>query len=842
LNLSTEADDAQGHGDEVRYELLERLLSLTPVALAANLVNGTLVAGLFFTEHSTVLVTSWWIAILIMVAARGALWSWYQRHGGAYRRWRRIAITGSTVSGIVWGSAGLLFFSSHNETHQLVLGFILGGMAAGALTSLTACLPAFYLYLFPSTVPYGIQLAMQGDVDHLVMTVASVLYIGSLVVLGRKANRWLTESVVGRFDNAQLIRSLEDRVEKRTIELEEVNRQLRADILERTRAESALADYGRRQAAIAEFGRIALSGIDLDALFEQSVALVRDRLAVAGAAILEEPRNGKDHAECAAISVDVSSLDPTLEGTLADHPQCPLQITSSMASMPDSLLDALRHRDPSTSAEVVISNDDEPFGVLLAVDSKPRAYTVNDISFLESIANILVAAIERKRAEKEIEHLALQDMLTGLPNRTEFRNRFHQELARTKRAEQKLAVLLLDLDRFKDVNDTLGHPAGDQLLRGVAERLKFCLREEDAPARIGGDEFAVILSNLRSPEQAAAVARKILERLSQPFVLEGRQVHIGASIGITVSPDDAADVDQLLRNADLALYRAKTEGRNAHRFYASDMTVQVEARRALEHDLRRALEHDELFLEYQPEYDLRTSHPVGAEALLRWQHPTRGLLMPEVFIPVAETAGLISLLGRWVLQRVASQRRAWRDADFPPFFIAINVSLSQCRHGDLKKVIEETQTRNSDLSWLEIEVTEHLFLPPGAEDCIVTLRSLSKLGVTIAIDDFGTGYSSLGRLRDLPVDKIKIDRAFVAELGIRPSADKIVRAMITLAKSLDITVTAEGVETEEQLAFLTMEGCDCAQGNYLGLPLPPEQFATILTGGTDGILGLSQVN
>jgi EAL domain-containing protein (putative c-di-GMP-specific phosphodiesterase class I) len=302
---------------------------------------------------------------------------------------------------------------------------------------------------------------------------------------------------------------------------------------------------------------------------------------------------------------------------------------------------------------------------------------------------------------------------------------------------------------------------------------------------------------------------------------------VGASIGITICPHDDVDVDGLMRNADLALYRAKSEERNTYRFYSADMTVQIEDRKALERDLIDALDRDELFMEYQPQFDLASNRLVGAEALVRWRHPTRGLLVPDVFIPVAEMTGLIVPLGRWVLDRVAQKMRDTRNTGLAPIFIATNISLSQCRNSDLVDAVQKIAARDAcGYDWLELEVTEHLFLPPSGG--VDTLRRLRNLGVTISIDDFGTGYSSFGRLINLPVDKIKIDRTFVSGLGESRNADMLVRAIIALAKSLGMTVTAEGIETEQQLAFLTAEGCTFGQGHYLGVPLSSEAFAALL--------------
>ena len=815
--------------EDLQRELLKLLFAMTPVVLMTNLVNGTLIVVIFFRANAPPMVAAWWAFLFIMVAGRGAVHIWHQRHGVSNQQGIYIAIIGSGISGVLWGAAGLCLYSPATDSQRMVLGFVLGGMGAGAVTALAPCLPAFYAYLVPSVVPFCVRLMFEGDLEHLTMAAMCVLYLVALVILGQRANMWLTESVLGRFDNAELIRSLECRVEERTTELKQVNQQLRRDIAERRRAEAALAKYGDRQAAIADFGQIALSGIDLDTLFRKAVVLVRDQLAVPSAAVMEGTVDTQQQLVRAETAVESTPSSPGACAALADHPQAVIGVTERDPRLNAGATGRFSPSESVKIAEAAICGRDRPFGALRAMDTITRQFSTNDIAFLKSIANMLSAAIERKWAEHDIQRLALQDPLTGLPNRSLFQRQLHQELARANRSQRRLAVLLLDLDHFKDVNDTLGHPIGDRLLTAAAGRMKACLREADSPARLGGDEFAVILSDLRSPEDAAFVAGKLVDRLSEPFVIDGHEVHIGASIGITISPSDAADVDGLLRTADLALYRAKIEGRYSYKFYATHMAAQVEARKALEHELRHALKSDELLLEYQPQFDLVSKRLTGAEALLRWRHPTRGLLRPDDFVPIAESTGLMVPLGEWVLDRVAGQMREWREAQVPPILIAVNISLSQCRRGDLVQSIQDIAAHTAwDLSRLELEITEQLFLPQGLEDCVATLRRLSSLGVTISIDDFGTGYSGLGRLLRLPIDKLKIDRSFVAELGIDRDAETIVRAIIALARSLGMTVTAEGVENDLQLTFLIAEGCDFAQGYHLSVPLPQHEFAAML--------------
>ena len=435
---------------------------------------------------------------------------------------------------------------------------------------------------------------------------------------------------------------------------------------------------------------------------------------------------------------------------------------------------------------------------------------------------------ERRRAEERTRHLALHDSLTGLPNRTLFHDRLEHALAEARRHDRRAGLLLLDLDNFKDINDTLGHTAGDRLLVEVARRLDACVRVSDTVARLGGDELALILTEVRRPEDAALVARKAMYRMAKPFRLDGREVETTTSIGIAIYPADGEDADQLLRAADMALYRAKAEGRNAFRFYAAEMSAQVEARKSLECDLRRALERDELTLEFQPQFEFAAGRIAGAEALVRWRHPRLGPVPPTEFIPLAESSGLIVPLGAWVLQEACRQTRFWRDAGLPHLPMAVNLSLAQCRSGDLaNSTWRALHASGLEPRALEFEVTESLFLSPGN----VYLNDLYRLrarGVRVSIDDFGTGYSSLGRLRQLPVDQIKIDRSFVAGLGHSPDAEAIVCAVIRLGRSLGLRVVAEGVETDAQCAFLRAEGCDAAQGFHIARPLPPNEFAALL--------------
>jgi diguanylate cyclase (GGDEF)-like protein len=432
---------------------------------------------------------------------------------------------------------------------------------------------------------------------------------------------------------------------------------------------------------------------------------------------------------------------------------------------------------------------------------------------------------ERRLAEDKVAHMARHDALTNLPNRLLFREQLEHTLAHLHRGEQA-AVLSIDLDRFKHVNDTLGHPVGDELLIAVAQRLRECTREGDTIARLGGDEFVIVqVATDLQPAETIALASRIVDVISAPFDIGGSQVLVGASIGIALAPADGADPDQLLKNADLALYRAKSDGRGTYRFFEAEMDARAQARRLLELDLRAAIAQGEFELHYQPILDLSTDTIVSVEALVRWNHPRRGLVTPLEFIPLAEETGLIVPLGEWILRQACSEAAKWPHG----ISVAVNLSPAQFKsRGLILTVVNAVAAAGLPPGRLELEITESVLLQNG-EETLATLHSLRKFGVRISMDDFGTGYSSLSYLRSFPFDKIKIDRSFITDLATRNDSMAIVRAVTGLGKSLGITTTAEGVETSEQLALLRTEGCTEVQGFLLSQPVSATAIGHMLT-------------
>jgi diguanylate cyclase (GGDEF)-like protein/PAS domain S-box-containing protein len=440
---------------------------------------------------------------------------------------------------------------------------------------------------------------------------------------------------------------------------------------------------------------------------------------------------------------------------------------------------------------------------------------------------MLVAAIditERKRAEARIAHMAHHDALTGLPNRIRLRQRMDEALVRMRRSGRSLAVLCLDLDNFKGVNDTLGHPVGDQLLQHVAGRIRGVLREQDTAARLGGDEFAVIVGDVETPQAVSALAERLIETVSAPYDIHGHQVLTGISIGIAMAPMDGDDADHLLKNADMALYRAKADGKGSFRFFEVEMDARAQARRRLEVELRTALLSGALDVHYQPLVDLETGQVSGFEALVRWLHPERGYIPPVEFIPVAEETGLIGPLGAYVLRKACADAATWPD----DIKIAVNLSPLQFRTGNLfQTVVDALKDSGLSPTRLELEITEALLLEK-TEQVVATLHALRALGAKISMDDFGNGYSSLSYLRSFPFDKIKIDRSFVHDLGSNRESQAIVRAILTLGASLGITILAEGIETKTDLECLKAEGCDQGQGFFFSKAKPQREVLELL--------------
>ena len=446
----------------------------------------------------------------------------------------------------------------------------------------------------------------------------------------------------------------------------------------------------------------------------------------------------------------------------------------------------------------------------------------------EEIACFVVDLSSNKQTKEKLNHLAYHDALTDLPNQVLFKDRLKQAIALSRRNDQMQAVLLLNLDRFKTINDSLGYASGDRLLQSVAQRLTSCVRDSDTVARFGSDEFAILLTQIPRAQDAANAARAIKQSLDQAFIFEDQEIFVSSSIGISLYPQDGRDTGGLLKTAGVALDRAKAQGRGNYQFYTAGGTTRALKQLILESNLRPGLERSEFFIQYQPQVAIHDFHLVGMEALIRWQHPSLGLLYPSEFINLAEESGFIIALGDWVLRTGCAQNKAWQDAGLTPMRLSVNFSARQFQQptfiSDVAQILKDT---NLDPRWLELELTESSIMK-DPEQAIEKLHELKLMGIKVAVDDFGTGYSSLNYLKRFPIDTLKIDKSFVSDVCKDPHDTAIVRAIINLGHALDVTVIAEGVETKEQLQYLSALECDAVQGFLFSKALSAKAFEELL--------------
>ncbi|MDJ0942723.1 MAG: EAL domain-containing protein [Kiloniellales bacterium] len=520
-----------------------------------------------------------------------------------------------------------------------------------------------------------------------------------------------------------------------------------------------------------------------------------------------------------------------LESALNHLFASPVDVVLSDLSLPDAsgleCIHLLTAAAPTVPIVVVTGSKDEETG-LSALRAGAQDYIFKDHAKGALLPRALRYAIERKQAEQRMIELAQQDSLTGLANRVQFRAFLDKAVARAARQDRSVALMFVDLDRFKMVNDTHGQETGDQVLKTVAERLNECLRKSDLAARFGADEFAIVMESLESPQTVSAAAQRILDAVSQPFDLGAKQIHATTSIGIAIYPSDAETPESLMSSAHTAMAQAKERGKNTCQFYTREMHLRARKQLELERTLRGALERREFLLHYQPQVDMRQGRIIGFEALLRWQHPERGLVPPGEFIDFCEESGLIVPLGKWVLRSACEQQRRWQALGQRPVHIAFNVSARQLQDSDLVQAFKEIiQDTGADPQLLDVELTESAMLK-DPESVGRLLQGFADMGMGIALDDFGTGYSSLNHLRRFPVTTIKIDRAFVANLAASQDDAAIVSAIVGMGRSLRLNTLAEGIETSEQLAFLRQLNCDFMQGYYFSKPLPVEAITSDL--------------
>ncbi len=610
-----------------------------------------------------------------------------------------------------------------------------------------------------------------------------------------------------------------------------------SDITDRKLTEARLERAAAQHAAVAALGEHALEGASPVELAEEAIAAAVELLGVELGAVIELTADRTAFEFLAANGLPAETIRAPISASATTQPG--YAILHGRVVVTDWETEDRFERSVPLAAtgvrsgmSVVIEGRRKPFGVLGLHSLRPREYSRIDIDFAQALANVLGDAFDRQLTEDEIRHRALHDPLTGLPNRTLFTDRLGQAVQRLRRRDSTAAVLLLDLDRFKLVNDSLGHVVGDELLAAAAPRLKQTVRASDTVARFGADEFGILLEDIEGEQDAVEMAERIAAVFTRPFVLAGNEHFVTTSIGISLAVGGERPED-LVRDADAAMNRAKERGRARYELFDEGIRGRAISRLRVENDLRRALERDELTLDYQPVVSLRDHSIASVEALVRWEHPTRGRVAPLEFIPIAEENGLIEPIGRWVLEHACRQGAQWyaQRPDAPPISVAVNLSAVQFENHNLPDTVA-TALRNSGLEpeLLALEVTESVMMG-HAKELTDTLAALREMGVRLILDDFGTGYSSLAYLTRLPLDVVKVDQSFIAGLGNRPRDTAITEAIIAMSHALSLKVVGEGTETELQVSELARLRCDLAQGYHFSRPVSAEEITEMLVAG-----------
>ncbi|MES9936168.1 MAG: EAL domain-containing protein [Sedimenticola sp.] len=747
---------------EVFSEQLKILYAGYPQSLVVTLAVASVMA-VVHSKASLPILVGWLVAHVLVLVARGVLTLRYRMKRPREEEldaWAWYYMVGLAASGVVWGSAGVLLFPEESLPLQVFTVLVLAGLSAGALSVLGVMLKAYLVYVVPVLVPVVLHAFLHGGQLHLSIGILISLLF---IFLYKAASRL----------NDTMVLSFQLRYEKQ-------------DLLTQLRREKTR--LGSRLTRILQDFSTEIYIIDLDTLkvIQANAGAVRNL--------------GYDEDEL--LKLRLTDICPSL-----------------MPGLMSTVIEPLR----SGEREYVVfqGNHRRKDGSTYPVEAR---YQISRKEHPPVCVVTVLDVTERFRYEERLRYQANYDQLTGLPNKTLALTRASQAYARCRMNHTKMALMFIDLDDFKHINDTMGHNSGDEVLKQQAQRLQKVLRTTDIAARIGGDEFLILISDLNDEIDTVLIAEKILDALERPFAVEEKEIYMTASIGISIYPDDATSPEAMLQHADAAMYGAKEKGKNTFQFFSISMEESAERQLAIEFELRKALERDEFSIHYQMQCDAKTLSPIGAEALLRWNNPALGQVPPAEFIPVAENTGMIVSIGDWVLQQACNDAASWSTISNRPVKVAVNVSPRQFRSGNLIGGVETALLQSGlPAECLELEITENL-LVENVSETMETLNALRSLGVSLSLDDFGTGYSSLNYLKRFPLQVLKIDKSFIMDLENDPNDRTLVKTIIVMSQSLNLRVVAEGVETEYELEFLCQHGVDHIQGFLVSTPLPRVEF------------------
>ena len=801
---------------------------------APSLLAGMVLLSLTWDDGGNLGLAVASVCMSIAAAARGALGMVFRQRSiqiEDVRSWRRAYLAATLLLAVGWGATGLLLFQPGSWNSEALAGLLLAAVTALSIPLLCADLIYYSGFAAIVLVPAMLRLLLQGDRTAIMISLLLLLAGALFFMVARLSNARMVEGLNLRFSYASIVEELTGQVSERTRietklrEGEERMRRQGQSLLDLARESTisagdlkgALTVVSEKAAQAMNCRRIGVWFLDDASSSLHCVHMFGDGRHSSGGDVIERRRN------------------PTLFESIQETRTYAISDVTSDTRIGELRMEYLRPNGITAMLIAPFRQGHKLRGVIThEFQGGVREWTRDEASFASSLADFVALAMtasDRREAEDKLREMANYDRLTGLPNRSLFMDRLAQGLAKARRAKQRVALLFIDVDRFKSINDSLGHHAGDLVLRSIGKRLLACVRASDTVARLGGDEFTVILENCQDAEYISMVCERILSAVVEPISLGQTDVNLTCSIGISLFPGDGADGDLLLQNADSAMYKAKERGRNNYQFFTQDMHARAMLHLSRENALRKALQRTEMVLHYQPQFDVKRGGVVGLEALVRWQDPELGLIWPGEFIPLAEETGLIVPLGQWVLEEACRRAKRWYDgAKGRPFHIAVNLSVRQFGMKDLVDVVRGAlQASGLPPQALQLEITESVIMQE-VENNIGVLEQLKVLGVRLALDDFGTGHSSLLYLKRLPFDVLKIDREFVDQINKSQYDAALANTIISLGESLKLKVIAEGVETVAQMQRLLEQGCHTMQGYLFSPALEESDIDRLLQG------------